>query len=262
MALDSPFDLSGDVALVTGGAQGLGAAIGAMLSEQGATVVLADLDLPAAEQTAQSISQQTGNRVTAQKCDVAEPDQVKQLVDQLLDTDGQIDILVNNAGIHRRVDPLAPDLADVEAIFRVNLLGAINVSGAVGAVMVSQARGSIINISALGGGLVGLGRGGSAYGITKGGIVALTRDLAAEWTPLGVRVNAVAPGWIRTPMTSELQNNPEGSARVLKRVPAGRWGEPQDVAAVVAFLASDASLYIYGHTIPVDGGAQNVITLA
>ena len=128
--------------------------------------------------------------------------------------------------------------------------------------MVAQGDGTIINISALGGGLVGLGRGGSAYGMSKGGIVALTRDLAAEWTGRGVRVNAVAPGWIRTPMTEALQNNEQGAAMVLKQVPAGRWGEPEDVAGVVAFLASEASRYISGHTIPVDGGALNVISIS
>ena len=106
---------------------------------------------------------------------------------------------------------------------------------------------------------MGLGRAGSAYGMSKGGVVSLTRDLAAEWTKHGVRVNAVAPGWIRTPMTSALQDNPERSELMLQRVPAQRWGEPEDVARVVLFLASDGASYISGHTIPIDGGAANVI---
>ena len=107
---------------------------------------------------------------------------------------------------------------------------------------------------------MGLGRAGSAYGMSKGGIVALARDLAAEWAGL-VRVNAVAPGWIRTPLTSALQNHPERGQAVLKRVPAGRWGEPRDVAAAVLLLASDAAAYITGHTVPVDGGAGATISL-
>jgi NAD(P)-dependent dehydrogenase (short-subunit alcohol dehydrogenase family) len=262
VAEDNLFDLSGRVALVTGGAQGLGAAIGHLLSRQGAVTVLIDINLPAAEQRASEIEQQTGTLVQAAACDVGEEDQVAELVVRLAAEHGQIDVLVNNAGIHRRVDPLAPQLEDVKEIFRVNLLGVLNMSSAVGRVMVEQGHGSIINISALGGGLVGLGRSGSAYGMSKGGIVALTRDLAAEWTGQGVRVNAVAPGWIRTPMTEALQNNEQGAAMVLKQIPAGRWGEPEDVAGVVAFLASDASRYVSGHTIPVDGGALNVISIS
>ena len=240
VAEENLFDLSGRVALVTGGAQGLGAAIGSMFSRQGAVTVLIDIDLPAAEQQATEIQQQTGNLVQAAACDVGEEGQVAELVTRLAAEHGRLDVLVNNAGIHRRVDPLAPQLEDVREIFRVNLLGTLN----------------------MGGGLVGLGRSGSAYGMSKGGIVALTRDLAAEWTGQGVRVNAVAPGWIRTPMTEALQNNEQGAAMVLKRIPAGRWGEPEDVAGVVAFLASDASRYISGHTIPVDGGALNVISIS
>lgn len=262
MAEENLFDLSGRVALVTGGAQGLGAAIGWMLSRQGAMTVLIDIDLPAAEKQAREIEQETGNLVQAAACDVGDEDQVAELVTRLAAEHGRLDVLVNNAGIHRRVDALAPHQEDVREIFRVNLLGALNMSSAVGGVMVAQGDGTIINISALGGGLVGLGRGGSAYGMSKGGIVALTRDLAAEWTGRGVRVNAVAPGWIRTPMTEALQNNEQGAAMVLKQVPAGRWGEPEDVAGVVAFLASEASRYISGHTIPVDGGALNVISIS
>ena len=128
--------------------------------------------------------------------------------------------------------------------------------------MIQQRNGSIVNMSALGGGVVGLGLVGSIYGMTKGGIVALTRDLAAEWGKYGVRVNALAPGWIRTPMTSALQQNEERCAKVFERVPLQRWGEPEEVAGVAVFLASDASRYVTGHTIPVDGGAANVIALA
>ena len=248
----SLFDLTGRVALVTGGARGLGEASSRTLARLGAVIVLSDIDAEAAE---------TGAQVLGRGCDVTDPDDVDRLVSGLIEELGRLDILVNNAGIHRRVDPLDYAPEDVEAILAVNFRGAFQVAARVGREMTRLGGGSIVNISALGGGIAGLGRAGSVYCMTKGGLVSLTRELAAEWGSSGVRVNALAPGWIRTPMTEALQNNSERSARVMARVPLGRWGEADDVAGAVAFLASDASAYITGHTIPVDGGVANVISL-
>ncbi|HVC97921.1 MAG TPA: glucose 1-dehydrogenase [Pirellulales bacterium] len=256
------FDLTGRVALVTGGAQGLGAAIARALAEHGAAIALLDLQTAAVAAAARQLSVDTGRDAVGWACDTRAKDQVDACVDRLAERFGRIDILVNNAGIHRRGTPddyQAQDLADV---FAVNLVGCYQMAGAVGKVMLAQHRGSIINVSALGGGLVGLGRGGSIYAMTKGGIVSLTRDLAAQWGRQGIRVNAVAPGWIRTPMTSALQDDSQRSAKVLERVPLRRWGEPEDVAGVVVFLASDAAAYVTGCTIPIDGGAANVIAIS
>ncbi len=251
----SLLNFEGQVAVITGAAQGLGAEFARAFAECGAAVVLLDLDPDAVADTASRI----GANAAGMQCDVRDKSQVERCVASVLESHGRIDILVSNAGVHRRVDPLDFDGDDVEAIFAVNMKGCLNICGAVGKVMVEQGSGKIVNISALGGGLIGLGRAGSAYCMSKGGVVSLTRDLAAEWTKHGVRVNAVAPGWIRTPMTSALQNNSERSAQMLQRVPAQRWGEPEDVARVVLFLASDGASYISGHTIPIDGGAANVI---
>jgi len=257
------FDLSGKVALVTGGAQGLGEAMAAALVNHGASVVICDVDSEAVNATARRIAGQEEDRVVrALPCDVRDAEQVKQTVAAVKSEFGRIDVLINNAGIHRRGSPADFDRKDIDDIFAVNLLGCFQMAGAVGEVMIEQQSGSIINISALGGGIVGLGRGGSIYGMTKGGIVSLTRDLAAEWGKHGIRVNALAPGWIRTPMTLALQNNATRSAKVLERVPLKRWGEAGDVAGAAVFLASDASLYITGHTIPIDGGAANVIAIS
>jgi NAD(P)-dependent dehydrogenase (short-subunit alcohol dehydrogenase family) len=256
------FDLTDRVALVTGGARGLGAAIGAALAEQGATVVLVDLDAEELSRTAARLSEETGREVTGVVCDVRDRVGVEECVARVAEQCGRIDILVNNAGFHRRGTPtdyVEQDLADV---FSVNLTGCYHMSGAVGRVMLAARRGSIINVSALGGGITGLGRGGSIYAMTKGGLVSLTRDLAAEWGGQGIRVNAVAPGWIRTPMTAALQSDPSRSAKVIERVPLRRWGEPADVAGAVVFLASDAAGYITGCTIPIDGGAANVIAIS
>jgi NAD(P)-dependent dehydrogenase (short-subunit alcohol dehydrogenase family) len=259
--MHNAFDLSQKVAIVTGGAQGIGEAIAGALAGHGAGVAMCDINLAAAEETARRISDETGGTVCAFECDIRDREQVRNFVDHVVDQFGRVDVLVNNAGIHRRGTPGDFAQRDIDDILAVNLLGNFYVAGTVGKLMVEQESGSIINMSALGGGVIGLGRGGSIYGMTKGGIVSLTRDLAAEWGKHGVRVNALAPGWIRTPMTAVTQQNKERCAKILERVPLRRWGEPEEVAGVAVFLASDASKYVTGHTIPVDGGAANVIAL-
>ncbi len=256
------FDLTGRVALVTGGAQGLGASIARALAAHGATIALLDIQADAVAAAATQLAHDTGRDSVGLGCDTRDKDRVEACVRNIAEQFGRIDILVNNAGIHRRGTPTDYKPQDLADVFAVNLVGCYHVAGAVGKVMLSQQRGNIINVSALGGGLTGLGRGGSIYAMTKGGIVSLTRDLAAEWGAHGIRVNAIAPGWIRTPMTQALQNDAERSAKVLERVPLRRWGEPDDVAGVVVFLASDAAAYITGCTIPIDGGAANVIAIS
>jgi NAD(P)-dependent dehydrogenase (short-subunit alcohol dehydrogenase family) len=179
-----------------------------------------------------------------------------------LDRFGRLDVLVNSAGIHRRHTPFDFPREDIDAVLKVNLIGSFYFARAAATPMIAQRRGCIINVTALGGGVVGLGRGGSIYGASKGGIVALTRDLAAEWGRYNVRVNAIAPGWMRTPMSLALQQNEVQSRKVLERVPLGRWGTPEEIAGPAVFLASDAAAYITGITLVVDGGAANVLQLA
>ena len=257
------FDLSGKVAIVTGGAQGLGEAIARALCAHGACTTLLDIKGDQAAEAAAGINADLKSRAAdSLACDVQDDDQVQSCVAEVRRRQGRIDVLVNNAGVHRRGAPQELCREDIDLVLSVNLLGSFFVARAVANSMIEQESGSIINLSALGGGIVGLGRGGSIYGVTKGGIVALTRDLAAEWGKHGIRVNSLAPGWIRTPMTQALQQNAAGSARVLERIPLGRWGETVDVAGAAVFLASEASAYITGHTIPIDGGAANVIAIS
>lgn len=253
----SLLNFTGKTAIITGAAQGLGAEFSRALADCGARVMLLDINGDAVRETASAI----GGDAQAWQCDVTNRQQVESVIGAVSEQVDSVDVLVSNAGIHRRVNPLDFNEDDVDAIFAVNMKGCLNCCSCVGNIMVKQGHGNIVIVSALGGGLVGLGRAGSAYGMSKGGTVSLTRDLAAEWTRQGIRVNSVAPGWIRTPATTVLQNDPKRGAVVLKQVPAGRWGEVGDVARAVLFLASDATSYISGHTIPVDGGALNVISL-
>ena len=255
------FDLTGKVAVVTGGGQGLGEAIATALAKQGASIAILEMDASKGDAVASAIVNNGGSAI-ALTCDIQEESQVKESVAAAHQQYGRIDVLVNNAGIHRRGQPQELSQQDIDDVLRVNLLGNFYLVRSVGPIMIEQQSGSIINMSALGGGIVGLGRGGSIYGITKGGIVSMTRDLAAEWGKHGIRVNALAPGWIRTPMTIQLQQNEEREAKMLDRVPLKRWGEPGDIASAAVFLASDESAYITGHTIPIDGGAANVIAIA
>ena len=260
---NSMFDLSGKVALITGGARGLGEAIAGAMLDHGATVAICDIEAESIQETLGRMQQQYGSdRVISEMCDISDRAQAEGCVSRVVEQLGHIDILVNNAGIHRRVDPTDWADEDADVQIQVNMLGSFHMASAVGRIMVDQQSGCIVNMSALGGGIAGLGRSGSVYGMTKGAIVSLTRDLAAEWGKHGIRVNALAPGWIKTPMTIALQNHPERSQKVMERVPLGRWGEAKDVAGAAVFLASDAASYITGMTIPVDGGAANVIAIS
>lgn len=256
------FDLTGKVSIVTGGARGLGLAFAKGLVQHGSQVALIDIDGDAVKSVATELAEQETGTVVGVACDMSEPDQVQDCIRSIADQFGRIDVLVNNAGIHHRGTPTEFHQNDLQSILAVNLVGCYEACGAAARIMLPAGAGSIINVSALGGGLRGLGRGGSMYAMSKGGIVALTRDLAAEWGSHGIRVNAIAPGWIRTPMTQALQEDTRRSAEVLQRIPLSRWGEPDDVAGLVVFLASDAAAYITGCTIPVDGGAANTIMIS
>jgi 3-oxoacyl-[acyl-carrier protein] reductase len=242
--------LKGQVALITGGAQGIGRSIALLLASEGANLVLSDVDEAKVQATAAEISKEKSVQSIGVKGNVAQFSDCEKLVEASLDKFSRIDILVNNAGITR--DNLLMRMSDDEwdSVIAVNLKGVFNCTKAVVRPMMKARKGRIVNIASV----VGLmGNAGQAnYSASKGGVVALTKTCAREFASRNILVNAVAPGFIRTRMTDALTE--EQKTKLLELIPLGRLGEPEDVAKTVLFLCSDESSYITGLTISVNGG--------
>jgi len=245
-------DLSGRVAIVTGGSIGLGRQIAQGLGEMGADVVLCARKKERCEQAAAEI-QQLGVRALALGCDVNNPAEVQQVVEAVLSQFGHLDILVNNAGISwgARVEDMR--LEDWNKVIATNLTGTFICSQAVGKVMIKQKRGKIINIASVS------GLGGAppvlqaiGYHASKGGVITFTKDLACKWAMHNIQVNSIAPGWFPTHMSERAL---ERSGEVfLQRIPMKRLGNDDDLKGAAVFLASNASDFVTGHVLVVDGG--------
>lgn len=249
------FDLTGKVAIVTGGGRGLGQAMANALARAHASLAIFDVNLQDAESAAREI-QSSGGEAIAVQIDVTDSHQVQAGIEETVERYGKADILVNNAGVTSRSPFEDLEQSDWERVVGVNLGGIYQCSRWFARHLISQhSPGVIINIASMSG-LVG-NRGGynSHYCATKGGVIALTRSLAVEWAPHQVRVNAIAPGYFVTPMTDRLKNiNREFYDELVSRVPLGRFGMGTDLAGAVIYLASDASAYMTGHTLVIDGG--------
>ena len=254
------FDLAGRVALVTGaGANGgNGHSIALGLASCGADVFVSDVDLPGAEETAREIST-LGRRARACRCDVGLPREIEAMFASFDAAFEHVDILVNNVGIGHRSRPEDLALGEWQRVLSTNLDGTFLCSMEAGRRMIRRGMGgSIVNISSIAGSSA-LGRGNFVYSVTKGGINQLTRELAVEWAPHRIRVNAIQPAQILTPAVRRMFADPRLESerlreRILSGIPLGRLGEPEDVAKAAVFLASDAAAFITGHLLPVDGG--------
>jgi 2-dehydro-3-deoxy-D-gluconate 5-dehydrogenase len=244
------FDLAGRTAMVTGANTGIGQAIAAALARAGAGVVA--VGRSAMDET-ERLCRGAGGGFLAVKADLSTIEPVGRIVAEGLALSGRIDILVNNAGIIRRADAIDFTETDWDDVMNVNLKSAFFLLQAVARQMMSDGRGGkIINIASLlsfqGGVRV------PSYTASKSGLVGLTRLLACEWASKGINVNAIAPGYFVTNNTEALRTDSKRNSEILGRIPAGRWGEPQDISGAVIFLASGAADYVHGVVLPVDGG--------
>ena len=242
-------ELKDKIALVTGGAQGIGKAIALLLAQNGADVAVSDINFEKAEETGREI-ETLGRRALALRANVAAFDEVEKMAGAVIERFVRIDILVNNAGIARDKLLLRMTEEDWDAVLDINLKGTFNCTKAVIRHMSKQRSGKIVNIASV----VGeMGNAGQAnYSASKAGVIGLTKTIAREFASRGINVNAVAPGYIVTPMTDAL---PEKAKEELKRmIPMERLGQPEDVARAVLFLVSEASSYITGQVLNVNGG--------
>jgi NAD(P)-dependent dehydrogenase (short-subunit alcohol dehydrogenase family) len=244
--------LEGRSALVTGGARGNGAGIARGLAEHGASVVVADIDGAAAEAQASELEAQTGVRAVGHAGDVGDAADVGKIVERVVAEFGRLDVVVNNAGVLHTGHFLAITMDDWEATLRVNLTGPMLVSQAAARVMAASAGGSIINVTSIATDTAFHGTG--SYCASKGGLQSLTRVMAMDLADDGIRVNTVAPGFIKTPMTEPLYTTPDAVATLETYIPQARMGLPADLVGTIVFLASDLSRYVTGTAITVDGG--------
>jgi 2-deoxy-D-gluconate 3-dehydrogenase len=245
------FSLGGKVALVTGGSRGLGQAYAVALAEAGADVAVLGVSEPA-----ETLARVTalGRRALDVHCDLgtATPDDLDAAVARVVAELGGLDVLVNNAGIIRRAPAADVTPEDWRAVLQVNLDALFQLSQAAGRVMLGAGRGRIVNVASM------LSYQGGinvpAYTASKHAVVGVTQALANEWAGRGVNVNAVAPGYVATDNTAPLRADADRERAIVERIPAGRWGTPDDVAGAVVFLASDAARYVHGTVLAVDGG--------
>lgn len=247
------FKLDGKIAIVTGGAGGIGEALAMGLGTQGATVVVSSRNQAAIEKVAGEISAASGNEAMAVVSDVTDEQSVKNLIDTVIDKYGKLDILVNAMGLNVKHDALEYPMEDWDKLFEVNVKGTMIACKFAARAMKEQKGGAIVNLSSVRG-IRGYTGGNTGYCATKGAVELITRALALEWAPYNIRVNALGPALVITPGTRHIAENPELAKKYAAAIPLGRLGMPEDMVGAVNYLVSDAAGFVTGQTIYVDGG--------
>jgi len=246
------FTLKGEKAIVTGGASGIGKAIAGAFARAGADVAIVDLNLEGAEKVAQTITG-IGRDSFAVQVDVANPHSIEKMVEEVYKQFGRIDLLVNSAGINIRTPAEEMEERDWDAVLGINLKGTFLCCKYVGRKMIAQKKGNIINLASASGMIVPKGRTTAAYCASKGGVIMLTKALAVEWAQHHIRVNALAPGYVFSPINPWM-NNPELCRPTADLIPMQRFAEITEISPAALFLASAASSFITGTILPLDGG--------
>jgi 2-dehydro-3-deoxy-D-gluconate 5-dehydrogenase len=251
--MNRAFDLTGKVAVVTGGNGGIGLGIAEGLAQAGAKLAIVGRNADKSQAAAKVLSEQTGSEPLILTADVAKPNDVNAVIRKVNDHFGRIDILFNNAGINIRKPPQTLTVDEWHTVLGINLTGAFLMSQAVYPNLKQSGGGKIINIGSMTS-IFGASFA-PAYATSKGGIVQLTKSLALAWAADNIQVNAILPGWFVTDLTNRARTEVTGLyERVLARIPTGRWAQPKDIAGTAVWLASPASDYVTGISVPVDGG--------
>jgi NAD(P)-dependent dehydrogenase (short-subunit alcohol dehydrogenase family) len=252
MVLDT-FSLAGRVGIVTGGGQGLGKTFCHAFADAGADVVIAEIN----EQTGPGVAEEIatkGRRSLFVRTDVSDKASVNEMVERTLATFGKIDFLMNNAGIVQHLEAEEVEAEDWRRVLDVNLTGVFFCCQAVGRHMIERHQGSIINIASMSGLIVNFPQCQASYNASKAAVIQLTKSLASEWAPYGLRVNAIAPGYMNTAMARPFFDDPAYGGVWINAIPMKRPGEPEELGPAAVFLASEASSYVTGTTLVIDGG--------
>ncbi|MBI9016137.1 MAG: SDR family oxidoreductase [Phycisphaerae bacterium] len=246
------FKLDGKVALITGSTRGLGKASAIALAQAGANVVITGTKLKDAQTVASEIADSTGRKTLGLQCDVSKSEQVNAMMDEIIETFGKLDIAFNNAGIATVANAEDIPEEDYDNLMAVNLKGVFLCTQAAGRIMLRQGSGSIINMASMSSHIVNVPQNIAHYAASKAGVLQLTKAIAAEWAPRGVRVNAISPGYHNTEMVAGFKELQE--QWWVPRIPMGRMAQPVEIGPAIVFLASDASSYMTGGELVTDGG--------